>query len=266
MKPDLHPDDLDRLVDGEGAPAELARIEAHLVSCPACRAELAAKRNLSAAIRREATRHAAPAALKERWRTIPQAGAAPIVGPAAAEIVPFAPAERRLRSARPRWLGIAASAALAAVFSGAAMHVLDRETAETQSVADAVVSSHIRSLAPGHLYDVESTDRHTVKPWFNGKLSFSPTVKDMTEQGFPLLGGRLDYIGRQDAAALVYRHDKHIINVFVWPEAGDPGALAAGPTEQGFNTLHWHQGGMAYWAVSDENRADLQSFADHFRD
>jgi anti-sigma factor RsiW len=261
MKPDLHPDDLDRLVDGEGTPAELARVEAHLTSCPACRAELAAKRNLGAAIRREVTRHAAPDALKERWRAIPQAAVPDTV---AVSVLPFRSVERR--RAAPRWLGIAASVALAAVFSAGATHVFDRQTEVAQDLADEIVSSHIRSLTPGHLYDVESTDRHTVKPWFNGKLDFSPTVKDMAEQGFPLLGGRLDYIGRREVAALVYRHDKHVINVFVWPEAVETRAVAARPAERGFNMFCWRQDGMAYWAVSDENRADLQSFADHFRD
>jgi anti-sigma factor RsiW len=113
---------------------------------------------------------------------------------------------------------------------------------------------------------VQSTDQHTVKPWFAGKLSFSPPVKDLAEQGFPLLGGRLDYLGRQQAAALVYRHGQHIINLFVWPVPDEAGAVAAGPAEQGYNTLHWSQDGMSFWAVSDVNQADLHSFADHFRD
>jgi anti-sigma factor RsiW len=161
---------------------------------------------------------------------------------------------------------MAASIALVAVFSAGSMHLYDHETAGTQLLADEIVSGHIRSLAATHLYDVQSTDQHTVKPWFAGKLSFSPPVKDLAEQGFPLLGGRLDYLGRRQVAALIYRHSQHIINLFVWPAPDQPSPVAAGPAEQGYNTLHWSQDGMDFWAVSDVNQADLQSFADHFRD
>jgi anti-sigma factor RsiW len=257
MKPEAHPTDLDRLVDGEATPEELAAFEAHVAGCAACRAEVAGRRKLAQAIRQRATRHVPPAALREKWRAIPAEAAAP------AKIVPFRPAPPRQA---PRWLGLAASVALAAVVSAGGMHLVDIQGTATDRVADEVVSSHIRSLAASHLYDVQSTDQHTVKPWFAGKLSFSPPVKDLAEQGFPLLGGRLDYLGRQQAAALIYRHGEHIINVFVWPAAESPEAPAPGPEEQGYNTLHWRQDGMAFWAVSDVNPADLRAFADHFRD
>jgi anti-sigma factor RsiW len=261
MRPDDHPSNLDALIDGEGTPAALAAIEAHLAGCTACRAALVTKRKLSAAVRAHATRHAAPAALREKWRRIPAATARST--DATAALVPFRPPARR---APPRWLGLAASLVLVAFGSAGGMHLFDRETATTQRLADDIVSSHIRSLAAAHLYDVESTDQHTVKPWFAGKLSFSPPVKDLADQGFGLLGGRLDYLGRQEAAALIYRHGKHIINLFIWPAADPPGPVAAGPTEQGYNTLHWSKDGMNFWAVSDVNQADLQSFVDHFRD
>ena len=101
---------------------------------------------------------------------------------------------------------------------------------------------------------------------FRSKLSFSPPVKDLAEQGFPLLGGRLDYLGRRQVAALVYRHSQHVINLFVWPDSAAPEPVAAGPAEQGYNTLHWRQDGMNFWAVSDVNQTDLQAFAAHFRD
>lgn len=256
MKPDLHPDHLDRLIDGEGTPDELAALEAHLAGCAACRAEVAAKRNLSTAIKQQATRHKAPAALLEKWRAIPSQ-------PLPAEIVTLRPAPRRVP---PRWLGLAASIALAAVFSAGGMHLIDRQTAETDRLADEIVSSHIRSLAASHLYDVQSTDQHTVKPWFAGRLSFSPPVKELADQGFPLLGGRLDYLGRQQVAALIYRHGGHIINLFIWPASDRPSGVAAGPAEQGYNTMRWTEDGMDFWAVSDVNPADLHSFADHFRD
>jgi len=263
MKPEPHPDFLDRLVDGEATPAELAQLEAHLASCPTCRAELAAKRNLSAAIRQQATRYAAPAGLMEKWKAIPSLPV-PAEPPAqTAELLTF---RTRTRPAPPRWLGLAASIALAMVFSAGGMHLIDRQTVQTDVLADEIVSSHIRSLEASHLYDVQSTDQHTVKPWFAGRLSFSPPVKELAEQGFPLLGGRLDYLGRRQVAALVYRHGGHIINLFIWPDADATAGVSPGPAEQGYNTLRWTQEGMAFWAVSDVNLGDLQSFADHFRD
>ncbi|MGB8839804.1 MAG: anti-sigma factor [Aliidongia sp.] len=261
MKTEAHPTNLDALVDGEGTPAVLAAIEAHLAGCAACRTALAAKRNLSTAVRSHATRHAAPAAARERWKQIPATAAAV---PESAALIPFRPARRTM--AVPRWLGIAASFMLVAVFSAGGMHLVDRQTVKTDRLADDIVASHIRSLVASHLYDVQSTDQHTVKPWFAGKLSFSPPVKDLTEQGFPLLGGRLDYVDSQQVAALIYRHSQHIINLFVWPTADQAAPVLTGPTEQGYHTLHWSRNGMDFWAVSDVNHADLQSFADHFQD
>ena len=258
MKPESHPDFLDRLVDGEATPAEQAQAEMHLATCPACRAELAAKRNLSAEIRRQATRHTAPAALMEKWKAIPS-----LPVPAEPEILTFKP---KPRHAPPRWLGLAASIALAMLVSAGGMHLIDQQTGETGRLADELVASHIRSLEADHLYDVQSTDQHTVKPWFAGRLSFSPPVKELAEQGFPLLGGRLDYLGGRQVAALIYRRGGHIINLFVWPGTETASGVSPGPAEQGYNTLRWSQDGMDFWAVSDVNPGDLHSFADHFRD
>lgn len=128
------------------------------------------------------------------------------------------------------------------------------------ALAQSIVDSHVRSLQADHLSDVVSSDKHTVKPWFDGKLDFSPPVEDLAAQGFPLLGGRLDYLDNRPVAALVYGRQKHIINLFIWPstsspEAGVPSAI------QGYNILHWTGGSMTYWAVSDLNTAELQQFA-----
>jgi anti-sigma factor RsiW len=133
-----------------------------------------------------------------------------------------------------------------------------RPTGESGVVA-ALVDDHVRSLQPGHLTDVISTDKHTVKPWFDGKLDFAPPVKDLAAQGYPLVGGRLDYLGGRPVAALAYQHGKHPINLYVWPERGGADA-PADTTRDGYNVLHWSADGMALWAVSDLERDELQEF------
>jgi anti-sigma factor RsiW len=135
-------------------------------------------------------------------------------------------------------------------------------------VAQEVESSYVRSLlVKDRLVDVASSDEHTVKPWLNRQLDFSPPVYDFAEQGFPLLGGRLDYVASRNVAVLVYRHRQHIINLMIWPDAA---AAAAGPekseSRQGHNILAWRQGGMSYWAISDLNAADIAAFAKLVRD
>ncbi|MGH7111588.1 MAG: anti-sigma factor family protein, partial [Stellaceae bacterium] len=132
------------------------------------------------------------------------------------------------------------------------------------SLLDAVVDDHVRALQPGHLVDVPSSNRHTVKPWFAGRLDFSPAVKDLTTQGYPLLGGRLDYLGGHPVAALAYAHGGHRIDLFVWPQAG--GDTAPQTAERhGYNLVHWRQGQMALWAVSDIEPALLRAFVRDWR-
>jgi anti-sigma factor RsiW len=126
---------------------------------------------------------------------------------------------------------------------------------------DELVGSHVRSLQENHLMDVASTDQHTVKPWFAGRLEFSPPVIDLSGEGFPLIGGRLDYLNEQKVAALIYHHKKHLINVFIWPGDTTPEVVA----KQGFNLIRFECNGMVCWAVSDLNAGELQQFADLFK-
>ena len=120
-------------------------------------------------------------------------------------------------------------------------------------------------MQPGHLEDVASSDRHTVKPWFDGRLDFAPPVKDFAAEGFPLRGGRLDYLAGRPVAALVYQRDKHIIDLFVWPANGNPSQPPDTAQRQGYNVVHWTEDGMVFWAVSDVEIGQLREFAERWR-
>jgi anti-sigma factor (TIGR02949 family) len=234
-------------VDGELAADESAAFERHLETCADCRAAVASTRQLSAAVRSGAERFAAPAHLRAR-----------ILG----EIDRVS---RRsfwgdLRMLGVGWNPVALAASLllavasTAAITGSYFGVADHEAALTREV----VAGQIRSLMAGHLTDVASSDQHTVKPWFNGKLDFSPPVVDLAAAGFPLVGGRLDYVAHRPVAALVYRRREHVINLFIWPEAGDKPLRL--DSQQGYNVAYYKSGGMEYWAVSDLGQAELKEF------
>ena len=198
------------------------------------------ERQIGALVRERAGRYAAPAGLAGR-----------IGGALDGAIDPH-----RQRSRRP--LALAASILLAVVLSSGGTWFL-AGTRQQDDLAEQLVASHVRSMLGEHLTDVASSDQHTVKPWFGGRIDLSPPVTDFTTQGFPLVGGRLDYVDRRPVAALVYRHNQHIINVFVWTEEKTftppaPKAL------QGYNLRHWRDDGLAFWAVSDVAPADLEKF------
>ena len=123
-----------------------------------------------------------------------------------------------------------------------------------------MVASHIRALQPGHLSDVASTDQHTVKPWFDGRLGYAPPVKDLKAEGFPLAGGRLDYLAGRPVAALVYQRSQHVVELFAWPDGGHLDHGPAASSRSGYNFLRWSQDGMAFWAVSDLNAQELADF------
>ncbi len=204
---------------------------------------------LGALIRREGVRHAPPAALAEHIR-------ADLRGPLAN---PPRPPPRR-PSSPGRWLqALALFGAGAATAWALALALLVAPLPD--ATGDAVTDSHVRSLMGSHLADVASTDQHTVKPWFAGKLDFSPPVIDLAADGMPLAGGRLDYVEGHPAAALVYRSGPHVINLFLWPAADGKARSPQLLARRGYNLVHWTQGGMQAWAISDLNASELQAFA-----
>jgi anti-sigma factor RsiW len=223
-------------------------LEEHLKDCPDCAQELWTLWTLRNTFRSANVYHFAPEKLKRRIRA---ALARKTVTPV------------RQREVL-RWGSVAAVALLALVLARVLPLVMVLSQADF--LAQDVVSSHIRSLQPGHLFDVESTDQHAVKPWFDGKIDFAPPVNDYAKQGFPLVGGRMDYVNHRNAAALVYQRNKHIINVYVWPESQKGRGLEpASITEEGYTTIFWQQGGMYFCAVSDLNAGELQQFAGLFQ-
>jgi len=174
------------------------------------------------------------------------------------------------RGARPRFSSWRATAfglpaALAAVIA-LSIVPLFRRPMTPDLLVDEIVSGHVRSLMAEHLTDVASSDKHTVKPWFDGKVDFSPAVVDLADHGFPLVGGRLDYLGNRSVAALIYARQKHFINLCVWPSSHEETRGAPEVSRHGFNLIHWDSSGMTYWVVSDLNPAELEEFAGLIRD
>lgn len=234
-------------VDGELDLVRSLEIERHLHECKACERAYQIQLALKDKFRDAPLRFRAPAGLRQNIQhALPQ---------------PF-PAATPTRTspwwATWSWAGAAAVVLLAAVLGGILGHVL-REPASNDLLAQEVIASHVRSLMANHLADVPSTDQHTVKPWFDGKLDFSPPVKDLASAGFPLTGGRLDYLDNRPVAALVYQRAKHVINLFVWPSTEESAEQAY--TRQGYHVIHWAGGGMTYWAVSDVHEKELGEFA-----
>src|SRR5262249_22819179 len=144
---------------------------------------------------------------------------------------------------------------------GSLLVIQTQRSSHQQVILSAVLAGHIRSLQADHLVDVPSSDRHTVKPWFQGRLDFAPPVPDLSELGWTLIGGRLDYVDGRPVAALVYRRRMHNINVFLWPRSGAASDTIKGEDAQGYSVLHWDGADMAYWVVSDMNRLELYDFA-----
>jgi len=242
-------------LDGELDLSRTIEMETHLQICGDCARELERQQALRAALQRGSLAYAAPAELRERIQSSLRSSAA-------------AEAPERERAWRPflllRWAGAFAVLALCAVTAWQLLPGLRGPSSEQQLAAE-VLADHVRSLEASHLMDVASTDQHTVKPWFDGKLDFSPPVEDLASDGFPLVGGRLDYLEGREVAALVYQRRKHFINVFVWPAA--PGSNAAVATSaqtlaprQGYTLMRWSRADSQLWAASDVSAQDLADF------
>ena len=229
------------LIDGELDAANTALIEAHVLHCGDCREELERLQAVRSLTRSEGVRHTAADALLRRIADLP-------------ELSPERPSRRWL----PGWLAPGVAGALAATLAFVAF-----VPPSTQSVVDEqLVSSHVRSLQPGHLTDVQTTNQHIVKPWFNGRITFSPPVPELADQGFPLIGGRLDSIDGKTVPALVYKRRLHTVNVFVWPESN---AGERSFAKDGFSVKEWSRNGLRFAAVSDIPAAELSLFEQLFK-
>ena len=250
---------LDNELDA-GDSVQLAR---HLADCPACARELERQTRLKALLQQAIPQHALPDAVRARVLS-----ALSLSAPARA--APMSPLSRRLPMRDWHALPAALAASLLLLLGGGLGSMWQRHASDLAALTAEVVSSHVRSLQPQHLTDVLTSDRHTVKPWFDGKLDFSPQVHDLDAAGFVLVGGRLDVLHGRRVAALVYRRRLHAINLFQWPaSAADPTPTSAAPTSadagDGYTTAHWTQDGIAYWAASNLDRTEMDAFAAAFR-
>jgi anti-sigma factor RsiW len=242
---------LGALVDGELPAGEAARVEEHLANCADCSAAHRQLLDTSSRVKGGLMRYQAPDVLKARIR----AGLAE---------APAAASRRRLSVASGGsggWTRTVAAAAVVAVMSSGLTFLAMRDRAPASSVQNEVLASHIRSLIPGHLTDVASNDTHNVKPWFNGRVNQSPDVPRLDSLGFPLVGGRVDYIGGRNVASVVYTRRQHVINVFSWPAAEDGDLAPTVTSSHGYNLIHARQRGEEIWIVSDLNLRELQDFA-----
>jgi anti-sigma factor RsiW len=221
-------------------------IERHLSDCRACSQAYENIRVLSSALKSSDLYFKAPAHLRRRIRA-------------------SLPNEARSSSSQPfdwrQWLKWGIPIAGTTMIAFLLATSFNRASTD-ERLAQEVTANHVRSLMATHLTDVTSSDQHTVKPWFDGKLDFAPPVKDLAAQGFPLVGGRLDYLQNRSVAALVYERHKHLINLFIWPASRSSNTPEKPAMRQGYNLIHWNQSGMTFWAVSDLNAVELREFVE----
>ena len=230
-------------MDGELDPVNALAVKQQIDADPALASELAAVSELQRVLRERLPRDSVPAHLRSQIN-------------AAVGLTP--------RWAQPTWRALAASVALVAVISSSSTWLL-LGSQRARTTEDAIVADHIRALMAPQPADVASTDQHTVKPWFNGRVPEAPRVVDLASAGFPLIGGRIDVVSRSPVPTLVYRHRKHFISLTAVPAAGAANAAPALSTNDGYNIVRWVADGVTYWAISDVAAADLNEFAKLFR-
>jgi anti-sigma factor RsiW len=231
-------------VDGELDLVRNLEIEHHIQECALCTQSYKNQQLLRNEIKTGSLYYKAPVDLQRRIQLSLRKAAKAEAGP---------------RLLPKWWFNIAAPMAAAALVILALVPFL-RDPSTDDLLAREIVSSHVRSLMASHLADVPSSDQHTVKPWFAGKVNFSPPVEDLAKRGFPLIGGRLDYVDNRPVAALIYQRRKHFINLFIWPSGSNSDVETKTVSRQGYNLFHWTRSGMTYWAASDLNNAELQEF------
>jgi anti-sigma factor RsiW len=234
---------LHALIDGELDAGHARDVEAHIATCPGCAAQLREFLEFRKKLTPAALRFAAPAGLRER-------------------IEGKLPAPRAVAASRRSVIKGFAVGATASAIAASGVLVMVMRSDDERRVLGEVVSAHLRSLQAQHLTDVQSSDQHTVKPWFNGRLDVAPPVIDLTAQGFTLLGGRLDYVDAKPVAAIVYRRRVHVINLFCAPAPGLAKRGAKMESLQGFNVRSWTENGLNLWAVSDVNADELVEFGE----
>lgn len=224
------------------------QLERHLEGCATCPRALADARAFKAALRDKLFYHRAPFSL---YRTVSK------------RLVSMDRPASGARPSLPSWLRVAASLMLVAgLSSGITYYAMPRAA---DAIPDAVFASHVRGVLSGQrLVDVHSSDEHTVRPWFGNKLDFSPPVTDLASEGFPLMGGRMDYVSGRTVAVLVYRRKNHVITLFIWPTSERPRAMTTS-VRHGDTLVHWSDGAMAYWVVSDLDGRELVDFSGRFR-
>jgi mycothiol system anti-sigma-R factor len=236
-------------LDGELDAMRAADFERHLETCRECTATLGAAESLRSSLQHAQLYETAPAGLRKKIRAELKVSAGKASGSSVAAW---------------RWLVVAAAILLVTGVAWFALPHFLATSMQSSVTSTEIVDAHIRSLQAGHLTDVASTDQHTVKPWFDGKLEFIPPVHDFMDEGFPLLGGRLDVLGERNVAALVYGRRKHFINVFVWPTKEPDTPIHPPGSRQGFQWVHWRHQGMEFCAISDVSAQDLHELAQLF--
>src|SRR6266446_3068990 len=262
---------MDGYLDGELDPITNQTIEQHLRDCPKCEQAYEAHGALIHMIGSATPYYKVPVELRERIQS------------SLREEIAERPAHSVARDAQPmfsrkqpeprtillgtswNWLALAAAILFAAIIGWNLVPRLQGRGAD-QFLVTQLIASHVRSLMANHLADIASSDQHTVKPWLDTKLDFAPAVVDLSGEGFPLFGGRLDYLDNRQVVALIYQRRKHFINLFVWPAGADTSKTPKAISRQGYQLLHWADSDFTYWAVSDVNEKDLQTFKQLFEE